>query len=139
MKFMSFFNILNINFKEVIFFITFFIIVFYEIFIKLNYLLSTQNYLLEAFATLPNHINYLHTNIKYVTILYFYDNLSCICISFCILINRVTYSSTYIPFSTVNNMSISVKRSSFTLVFLKLLVMLIQELKEILQDQIGIF
>ena len=37
------------------------------------------NYLLEAFATLPSHINYLHPNIEYIMILYFYHNLSCIC------------------------------------------------------------
>ena len=43
-----------------------------------KYLLSTQNYLLEAFATLPNHINYLHPNIEDMMILYFYHNLSCI-------------------------------------------------------------
>ena len=58
----------------------FFIIVFYEIFTQ-NYdsNLSTQNYLLEAFAKLPNHINYLHPNNEYMTILYIYHNLACIC------------------------------------------------------------
>ena len=44
-----------------------------------KYLLSTENYLLETFATLPVHINYLHPSIKNTTILYFYRNLSCIC------------------------------------------------------------
>ena len=39
----------------------------------------TQNYLLEAFATLLNHINYLHPNIEDLTILYFYHNYSGIC------------------------------------------------------------
>ena len=39
-------------------------------------------------------------------------------ISFCISINRVTYSPTY-TFSIINIMSISVKRSNFTLVFFK--------------------
>ena len=41
--------------------------------------LSTQNYILEAFATLPNHINYLHPNIEYITIHYFYHDLLSIC------------------------------------------------------------
>ena len=41
--------------------------------------LYTQKYLLEAFATFPSHINYLHPNIEEMTILYFYHNLSCIC------------------------------------------------------------
>ena len=45
--------------------------------------------------------------------------------------NRVTYSSSKI----FSNISISAKRSNFTLVFLKLLAMLIHELKEMLQDQ----
>ena len=39
--------------------------------------LSLESYLLEAFATLPNHINYLHPNIEEITILYYY-NISCI-------------------------------------------------------------
>ena len=38
------------------------------------------------------------------------------------------------PFSTINSISISVNNSNFTSVFLKLLAMLIQELKEIIQD-----
>ena len=40
-----------------------------------EYLQSTQNYLLEHFATLPNHINYLHLRFEDTTILYFYHNL----------------------------------------------------------------
>ena len=43
-----------------------------------KYLLSNQNYLLEAFKDLPNHVNYFYRNIEYMTILYFYHNLSCI-------------------------------------------------------------
>ena len=34
-----------------------------------KYLLSTQNYLLEAFGTLPNHTNYLHYNIEDMAII----------------------------------------------------------------------
>ena len=37
--------------------------------------LSIQNYLLEAFVTLPNRMNCLHPNIEDMTILYFYHNL----------------------------------------------------------------
>ena len=42
-------------------------------------------------------------------------------------------------FSTINNMSISFKRSNFPLVFLMLLAMLIRMLKDILEDQDHIF
>ena len=79
MKLMQLFSILSINFKEISI-ITFFIIVFSEIFIKFKICLQyTQNYLLEAFSTLAIHINHLHSNIKYRTILYFYHNHLCIC------------------------------------------------------------
>ena len=44
-----------------------------------KYFLSTQNYLLEAFATLSNHTNYLHPNIEYRAIPYFYYHLPCTC------------------------------------------------------------
>ena len=44
-----------------------------------KYLRFTQNYLLEAFATLLNHINYLQPNIEDMMILYFYHNLPCSC------------------------------------------------------------
>ena len=39
--------------------------------------LSTENYLWEACATLPIHINYLHPNIENMTISYFHHNLPC--------------------------------------------------------------
>ena len=83
-----------------------------------KYFLSTQNYLLEAFTALLNHINYLHPNIEYTTILYFYHNLYVFVNSFCRSINRVTYSSSNTS-NAINNISISVKRSNFTLVFFK--------------------
>ena len=35
--------------------------------------------LLEKFATLPNHINYLHHNIEDMEIIYFYHNFLCNC------------------------------------------------------------
>ena len=37
---------------------------------------STQNYLLETFATFSIHTNYLHPSTEYMTTLYFYHNLS---------------------------------------------------------------
>ena len=43
-----------------------------------KYLLSTQNYLPEAFK-LTSHINYLHPNIEDMTILYFYCSFSYTC------------------------------------------------------------
>ena len=43
-------------------FITFFIIVLYEIFIKLRSIFSKL--FTEDFVKLPNHINYLHPNIE---------------------------------------------------------------------------
>ena len=57
-----------------------------------KYLLSNQNYLLEAFATLHIHINYLHPNIEDMTI-FFIIIFHVFVIRFCISINRVTYSS----------------------------------------------
>ena len=47
--------------------------------ILLHNLLSIQNCLLEGFVTLPNHINYLYSNIYDMMILDFYHNLSYIC------------------------------------------------------------
>ena len=45
---------------------------FYEIFIKLRSIFHPlKTFLLEGFATLPNHINYLHPIIEDTTILYF--------------------------------------------------------------------
>ena len=61
-------------------FITFEITAFYEIFIKLRGIFdSPKNCLLEVFATLPIYINYLHPNMEYMTILYFYDYPSYTC------------------------------------------------------------
>ena len=79
MKFMQVLNILNINSKKISF-INFSTTVCYEIFIKLrNIFNSLKVFLLKAFATLRSHINYLLPNIEYMTILYIYHNLSCIC------------------------------------------------------------
>ena len=90
-------------------------------------LLSTQNYLLGAFLTLPNClINYLHTSIDYMISLYFFMIFHVFVISFCIWINRVTYQK-------------QLKDLILLYYFLKLLAMLIWELKEILQDQAHIF
>ena len=65
--------------QENISFITFFIIVFYEIFIKLRSIFDPlKKKIWKAFVTLPKHINYLQPNIEDMTILYFYHNISCI-------------------------------------------------------------
>ena len=37
--------------------------------------------LLKAFVTLLSHIDYLHLSIEYITVLYDYHNISCICYS----------------------------------------------------------
>ena len=49
-----------------------------------KYLQSIQNYLLKAFATLPNHINYLHPNIQDIMIFIFVITFHIVVISFCI-------------------------------------------------------
>ena len=53
---------------------------FYEIFIKLKSIFDPLQVIYwKLFATLTNHINYLHPNIEDMTILYFYHDISCIC------------------------------------------------------------
>ena len=49
----------------------------YNFFIRSS--LNSEVSLLNVFRILPNQINYLHSNIEYVTVLYFYHNLLCIC------------------------------------------------------------
>ena len=68
-----------------------------KLFIKSSrsYLLSTQSYLPETYATFPIHINYIHPNTEYMTILYFLIIFHVFVISFCISINRVIYCSSY--------------------------------------------
>ena len=108
--------IFNINFKISI--TTFFIIVFISSLIK-NYVLSTQSYLPEAFATLPNHINYLHPSIEYMTIFHIYHKLPGIIYQLSHIDKQSEIFLHLIPFSTSNNISISVKRSNFNFVFFK--------------------
>ena len=47
--------------------------------IHLKYFASTQNHLLETFATFPIHGNHLNPNIEDMMIIYFYHNLPYIC------------------------------------------------------------
>ena len=44
-----------------------------------KYFLSSQNFLLEVFAELPIHINYLNPSIEKMTILYFSHSFLCNC------------------------------------------------------------
>ena len=94
-----FLRILNINFEKISF-ITFFIIKFYEVFVKLKSISYSFNILLEAFMTLSNHTNCLHPNILNMSILYFYHNISYICYS---LLHLDEYFHPLIPFSTIIN------------------------------------
>ena len=112
---------MNINFEKISFIILF-IIVFYEIIIKLKSVFELLKIIYwKAFRHSPA------TKIIYIPILNIWRFFILIIIvyvfviSFSILINRVTYSSSYtfLHFSTINNTSISVKRSNFTLVFFK--------------------
>ena len=130
MKFM------NINFKKISF-ITFFIIFFYEIFIKLRgifYKLKIIYWkpLLHCPSTYIIYISILNTKI-----LYFYHNLPCISYQ---LLDINKWSNIFLLlYLSLLNISISIKISNFIFVFLKLLVMLIQQLKEIFQYQVHIF
>ena len=63
-------------------------------------------------GTFHNHIDYLHPNIEYMAILYFFYNLSCICY-------YLLHIPPLIPFSTINNILISVKSYNFTLVLFR--------------------
>ena len=106
------------NFKKISF-ITFFIIAFYEILIKLRSefcpLKTIYWKLLRHCPTIKTiYIPLLKIGQFFIFVIIFYVFL----ISFCVLIYRVTYSP-LIPFPTINNISISVKRSTFTLVFFK--------------------
>ena len=92
---------------------------------------------MEPFAKFPNHINYLHPNIEDMAILYFCHNPSCTCYQLFHIDKQVF--PPLISFPTINNISMSAKRSNFTLVFYKATYMLIQKLKKILQDQANIF
>ena len=77
--------------------------------------------LLEIFATLSNHINYLHPNIEDTTILYSY------------------HIPPLIPFLDINDTSILVERSNFTLVFFKDACHANPRAKRILHGQFHIF
>ena len=107
---MQFFNILNINFKQ-IFFITFFIIVFYGIFIKLR---SKFCLLRIIYWKLLQHC--LPIEIIYTPILSIWRSFIFITIYHVFVIWHIL---PFILFSTINSILISVKRFSFILVFFK--------------------
>ena len=86
-------KMLNITFRKISF-ITFIIKTFDKMFIKFrNNLQPTQNHLLAAFVTLPIHINYLHSNIKDMTVPFFFVIFHVFVISSWISMNSLTYSS----------------------------------------------
>ena len=109
---------MNIKFKENIL-ITILIVVFYEVFIKLgcifNELKTIYMQLLWYCPTI--YITYIWI-IKiwwfFIFIIIFYVFV----ISFYISMNSMTYSTSN-TFSTINNISVSINRSTFTLVFFK--------------------
>ena len=136
---MQFFKILNIISKKTSF-IIFFIIVFYKIFIKLRSTFDLLNIiywkLLQHCLAIKNiYISILKIWWFFIFILIFYV----FPISFCILINKVTYSSSNTFFLPLITYWYQLKDLILHLPFLKLLGMVIQELKEAFQDQALIF
>ena len=103
----------------------------------MKYLLSTPNYLLEPLAALPNKINHLHLNTEVTTVLFFIIVFHVFLNSFCELVNK--HIPLLIPFSTINNISISVKRSNCTFILFEAACHTNQEPKEILHNQSHIF
>ena len=89
-SFLIFFKILNINFKKISF-ITYFIIVFYEIFIRLRSIFYPLEIFTGRFGDTTQPHNHNSTWRFFISIIIFYVFV----ISSCILINRVTYSSCY--------------------------------------------
>ena len=73
-----------------------------------------------------------------MAILYFHHNFHIFAINFYIPMDSMTYSSSE-TFFTINNISRSVKRSNFTLLFLRFLAMLMLVWKENGHDQPHIF
>ena len=106
-KFNLFFRMLNINFEKMSF-VTFVTLTVFEIFIKLK--------------SIFDPLKTIYWKIFIYLLLAFAN----------------WWMTWHIPplilFSSIHSMSISVNNSDFTFVIFKLLTMLIQELKEILQD-----
>ena len=128
---MYFFSILNINFNEV-FFITFFILDSYKNFIKFRSTSIHSKLFTGSFWDIAQpYIIYIPI-LKIWRFFIFIIIFHVFVISFCRSINRVTYSYSNTFFC--HNISISIKRSNFTL-----MIFLILEVKEILQEQVNIF
>ena len=99
-------------------------------------ILTISSHLQAIFVKLSIHINHLHlNNIKDMTIICFYQNLSCICNQL-LHIGEQCDIFLLTPFSTINN---AVKRSNFTLVVLRLLAMLSLVQYENEKGQVHIF
>ena len=148
----SFFQEEKVNYHEVhamfqdiehqlqkVFYITIFIVAFYIIFIKLrcvfNPLKTIHLQLLWHCQLIKSiYVPVLKTWWFFIFIIMFQVFI----ISFCVSVNNMTYFTSDIFFS-INNISISVSRSNFTLFFLRLLAMLILLWKENEKDQAHIF
>ena len=125
---------MNINFQKISF-IAFFSIAF---FIKssLNWEISSihANLFTESFCDIAQPYKLFKSKyLRYGDYLFLFQSFI-----FLLLVFAYRWIAWHIPspipFSIINSISISVKNSSFTLAFLKLLTMLIQALKETLQD-----
>ena len=140
MKFMQFFKILNINFEKISF-ITFSIIVFYKIFLKLKGIFDSLKII---YWNLLRHcpsiqIIYIPILNKYMTTIHLYHNLSCICYWLSHIYKQSDIFLLLYLFLRLITCSYQSKDLILLWSFLKLLAMLIQELKGILQDQVRIF
>ena len=104
-----------------------------------KYLRFTQNYLLKAFATLPIYLSYLHSHNEHM-IVYFYHNLLCTCYwVFHIDKSSDWRTSNTFFFLPLITYQYQLKDLILLQSNLKLLAMLIQEMKQTLQDQYHIF
>ena len=148
----SFFQEEKVNYHEVhamfqdiehrlqkVFYITIFTVAFYIIFIKLrcvfNPLKTIHLQLLWHCQLIKSiYVPVLKTWWFFIFIIMFQVFI----INFGVSVNNMTYFTSDIFFS-INNISISVSRSNFTLVFLRLLAMLILLWKENEKDQAHIF
>ena len=117
MTFMQFLRILNIIFKKT-FFITSFIIVFFEILFKLRMIFDPFKYITGKFCNIKQLYESYYISIFmiwwcFILITIFHIFI----IRFCISMNYVTYSSSNFFFN--HSISISVNNSNFTSVFCK--------------------
>ena len=118
MDFMQFLWILNINFNK-IYYIAIFFTAICKIFIKLRCFFDPFK---VTSKILSIHANYLRPNTNDTMILYFHHIFYVFIFSFHISMNIYIfqiYIQTLMPFSTINNKSILVNRSNFTLPFFK--------------------